>query len=67
MHMPLTPEANLQTVSHDASPSQGVDILDKFLSLDIGHAVHTGDTITLETSLLAYVSLRQSLFYPQLN
>ena len=27
------------------------NILDKLLSLDVGHTVHTGDTITRETSV----------------
>ncbi len=45
--MPLTPEANLQRVSSMQGPSRaGSDVLDKLLGLDIGHAVHTGDTIT---------------------
>lgn len=48
--MPLTPDANLRRVSHGpaAWENPGDDILDKLLSLDVGQAVHTGDTITVK-------------------
>lgn len=49
MHMPLTPEANLRCVSSMQTDKQTrqVNLLDKLLGLDVGHAVHTGDTITI--------------------
>ena len=49
--MPLTPEANLTFVSfgaHDeVAPYFAQYVLDKLLSLDVGHTVNTGDTITV--------------------
>jgi hypothetical protein len=49
--MPLTPEANLfQMLVADISSKLGVicdcDVLDELLSLDVVHAVDTGDTVT---------------------
>lgn len=47
--MPLTPEANLDGVSCRCSlvTKRNFHILDKLLSLDVGHTVNTGDTITV--------------------
>lgn len=48
--MPLTPEANLQPcqLCGQKPAVQGrLYILDELLSLDVGHTVHTGDTITV--------------------
>jgi hypothetical protein len=49
MHMPLTPEANLKG-ELDTNAFVVAQIwysLDKLLGLDVGHTVHTGDTITM--------------------
>lgn len=46
--MPLTPEANLFIVQHIVPEVDkfSLHVLDELLSLDVGHTVHTGDTIT---------------------
>ena len=47
MHMPLTPEANLPPVSfRERLSCCSIGVLDKLLSLDVVHAVDTGDTVT---------------------
>lgn len=52
MHMPLTPEENLFMISRALLSCQVrvLNLLDKLLSLDVGHAVHTSDTITKHQS-----------------
>lgn len=51
--MPLTPDANLRRVSAVQCIAErekggwGVGLLDELLGLDVGHAVHTGDTVTV--------------------
>jgi len=57
--MPLTPEANLWPVRRIFGVMETVHVLDKLLSLNVGHAVHAGDTITSETRRLAHVSSHQ--------
>ena len=49
--MPLTPEANLTSVSPNFIIYSAIDVLDKFLSLDVVHAMNTRDTISVEPQL----------------
>ena len=47
MHIPLTPDANLLQLSVlDRGCRENLNLLDELLSLDVVHAVNTGDTIT---------------------
>ena len=66
--MPLTPEANLHAVRRGARMQSGRwdDALDKLLSLDISHAVHAGDTITLRAPSLASESQLSKPYRPTL-
>lgn len=63
MHMPLTPEANLDGVSCKLSAmgKRNLHILDKLLSLDVGHTVNTGDTITILIVRKKYPKVKKKL------
>ncbi len=57
--MPLTPEANLYQLLVAAASTQtlgmdGVNILDKLFGLDVGHAVDTGNAVTIHAQLVTY-------------
>lgn len=51
--MPLTPDANLDENQRAVPETVGarVDVLDQLLGLDVGHTVHTGDTITMRLAV----------------
>ena len=53
MHMPLTPEANLDVVRSCTAVLSGKEnLLNELLGLDVGHAVNTSDTITVQIMLV---------------
>lgn len=51
MHMPLTPDANLNRQS-DSSTTQ--NLLDQFLGLDIVHAMDTSNTVTVASAVCLF-------------
>lgn len=53
MHIPLTPEANLNILlvfpnAKTFRVEEIYHVLDQLLSLDVGHAVNTGNTVTVK-------------------
>ena len=68
MHIPLTPDANLLQLSVlRCGRRENFDLLDELLSLDVGHAVDTGDTITNPLSAICSSSLTPFVYCASLN